>query len=191
MENLSLQSDGAVAGFRVAVHRALTEPILLGGAPRSIAILNGTLAAALGLGLRLWIAGLASGSSRNSLPFGRPSAIRNSSRWCADICATPRILGLEERFDAEPRRISQEAAKPRRLPALGRTGRAGRRLEQGWLLPAHRTFPRTRSRQRHASRTRRRDGAAQQCAAASWLWLGDLRRGAAQSGAKLSVERVP
>ena len=30
------------------VHRALTEPILMGGAPRSIAILNGTLAAALG-----------------------------------------------------------------------------------------------------------------------------------------------
>ncbi|MEK7753568.1 MAG: VirB3 family type IV secretion system protein [Acidobacteriota bacterium] len=32
--------------------------ILLGGAPRSVAILNGTLAAAVGLGLRLWIAGL-------------------------------------------------------------------------------------------------------------------------------------
>jgi type IV secretion system protein VirB3 len=40
------------------VHRSLSEPILLGGAPRAIAILNGTLAAALGLGLRLWIAGL-------------------------------------------------------------------------------------------------------------------------------------
>ena len=40
------------------VHRALTEPILLGGAPRAVAILNGTLAAALGLGLRLWLAGL-------------------------------------------------------------------------------------------------------------------------------------
>ena len=39
-------------------HRALTEPILMGGAPRSVAIVNGTLAAALGLGLRLWIAGL-------------------------------------------------------------------------------------------------------------------------------------
>ena len=47
-----------VAGFTAPVHRALTEPILLGGAPRSLAILNGTLAAALGLGLRLWIAGL-------------------------------------------------------------------------------------------------------------------------------------
>ncbi|PWB82128.1 MAG: conjugal transfer protein [Methylocystaceae bacterium] len=58
MEDASFSSDGAAAGFRVAVHRSLTEPILLGGAPRSIAILNGTLAAALGLGLRLWIAGL-------------------------------------------------------------------------------------------------------------------------------------
>jgi len=47
-----------IAGFSVPVHRALTEPILLGGAPRAVAILNGTLAAALGLGLRLWLAGL-------------------------------------------------------------------------------------------------------------------------------------
>ena len=46
-------------GFYAPVHRALTEPILLGGAPRAVAILNGTLAAAIGLGLRLWIAGLA------------------------------------------------------------------------------------------------------------------------------------
>lgn len=47
-----------VPGFVVPLHRALTEPILLAGAPRSVAILNGTLAAAFGLGLRLWIAGL-------------------------------------------------------------------------------------------------------------------------------------
>lgn len=53
--------DGAetIAGYEAPVHRALTEHILLGGAPRSVAILNGTLAAALGLGLRLWIPGLA------------------------------------------------------------------------------------------------------------------------------------
>jgi len=48
-----------VPGFSVPVHRALTEHILLGGAPRSIAILNGTLAAALGFGLRLWLVGIA------------------------------------------------------------------------------------------------------------------------------------
>jgi type IV secretion system protein VirB3 len=45
-------------GFEAPVHRALVEPILLGGAPRVIAILNGTVAAALGLGLQQWIAGL-------------------------------------------------------------------------------------------------------------------------------------
>ena len=47
-----------IEGFEIPVHRALTEPVLIGGAPRGFAILNGTLAAAIGLGLRLWIAGL-------------------------------------------------------------------------------------------------------------------------------------
>ncbi|RST86615.1 conjugal transfer protein [Aquibium carbonis] len=51
--------DEDVRGFFAPVHRALTEPILLGGAPRAVAILNGTLAGAVGLGLRLWLAGLA------------------------------------------------------------------------------------------------------------------------------------
>ena len=50
--------DEPVPGFTVPLHRALTEPILLGGAPRAVAILNGTLAAALGLGLRLWLVGI-------------------------------------------------------------------------------------------------------------------------------------
>lgn len=48
----------SVPGYTVPVHRALTEHILLGGVPRSIAIVNGTLAGAVGLGLRLWLAGL-------------------------------------------------------------------------------------------------------------------------------------
>ncbi|MEG3178272.1 VirB3 family type IV secretion system protein [Sphingomonas sp. RB3P16] len=52
-------NDESVPGFYAPVHRALSEPILLGGAPRSVAILNGTLAGAVGLGLRLWFAGLA------------------------------------------------------------------------------------------------------------------------------------
>ena len=47
-----------IPGFYAPVHGALIEPILLGGAPRAIAIANGTLAAAVGLGLRLWIVGL-------------------------------------------------------------------------------------------------------------------------------------
>jgi type IV secretion system protein VirB3 len=47
--------------YAAPVHRALTEPILMAGAPRAVAIVNGTLAAALGLGLRLWLAGIALG----------------------------------------------------------------------------------------------------------------------------------
>ena len=46
-------------GYEVPLHRSLTEPILLGGAPRAVAIANGTLAAAIGVGLQLWLAGLA------------------------------------------------------------------------------------------------------------------------------------
>lgn len=49
---------GAIPGYFAPVHRALTEQILLGGAPRSVAIVNGTLAGAVGLGLRLWLVGL-------------------------------------------------------------------------------------------------------------------------------------
>ncbi|MFL9500182.1 VirB3 family type IV secretion system protein [Rhodopseudomonas palustris] len=49
---------GHIDGFEVPLHRSLTEPILMGGAPRSIAILNGTLAAAVGIGLQLWIGGI-------------------------------------------------------------------------------------------------------------------------------------
>jgi type IV secretion system protein VirB3 len=51
-------SHPAVPGFTAPVHRALTEPVLLAGAPRALAIVNGTLAAAIGLGLRLWLVGL-------------------------------------------------------------------------------------------------------------------------------------
>jgi len=53
-----LGQPSSIPGFEVVLHRSLTEPILLAGAPRSFAILNGTLAAAIGLGLRLWLAGL-------------------------------------------------------------------------------------------------------------------------------------
>ena len=48
----------SIEGFEVPLHRSLTEPILLAGAPRAVAIVNGTVAAAVGLGLQLWIAGL-------------------------------------------------------------------------------------------------------------------------------------
>ncbi len=48
-----------VEGFETPIHASLVQPILMGGAPRGIAILNGTLAAAVGLGLQQWPVGIA------------------------------------------------------------------------------------------------------------------------------------
>jgi type IV secretion system protein TrbD len=54
----SFPSPSTVQGFSIPLHRSLTEPILLGGVPRGIAISLGTLSAAVGLGLQLWLVGL-------------------------------------------------------------------------------------------------------------------------------------
>jgi type IV secretion system protein VirB3 len=56
---MTTPTSSPLPGFEVPLHRALVEPILLGGVPRAVAIVNGTVAAALGLGLQLWPAGLA------------------------------------------------------------------------------------------------------------------------------------
>jgi type IV secretion system protein VirB3 len=53
-----MQASESITGFHAPVHRALTDPILLGGVPRAVAITNGTLAAAISLGLRLWLIGI-------------------------------------------------------------------------------------------------------------------------------------
>ena len=59
MTAAAINAAASIEGFEAPIYRSLAEPILLGGAPRAIAILNGTLAAALGLGLQQWIAGIA------------------------------------------------------------------------------------------------------------------------------------
>ena len=46
-----------IEGYEAPIHRSLAEPIQHGGAPRGLAIVNGTIAAAMGLGLQQWIAG--------------------------------------------------------------------------------------------------------------------------------------
>ncbi|QGN54103.1 VirB3 family type IV secretion system protein [Novosphingobium sp. Gsoil 351] len=56
-----------IEGFEAPIHAALHQPILLGGAPRGVAILNGTIAAALGLGLQQWLAGLVVGMLGHTL----------------------------------------------------------------------------------------------------------------------------
>ena len=53
-----LYPGAALPGYCGPGPRALPEQIRLGGAPRSVAIVNGTLAGAVGLGLRLWLVGL-------------------------------------------------------------------------------------------------------------------------------------
>ena len=115
------QTD-TIAGFYAPVHRALTEPILLGGAPRAVAIVNGTLAAAVGLGLRLWIVGaaiwLVSRTFRRDVrPPGQ--GCRPSSMVCAGTSAIPSTLSGEGGIHDEPRRIPPPLTEPRRLPALG------------------------------------------------------------------------
>ncbi|HHZ19833.1 MAG TPA: conjugal transfer protein [Firmicutes bacterium] len=44
-----------IKGYEIPIHRSLTEQILLGGVPRQIALLNGTLGAAMVIGLHSWI----------------------------------------------------------------------------------------------------------------------------------------
>ena len=56
-----------IEGFEAPIHRALVEPVLLGGAPRRVAALQGTLGAALGLGPQQWIAGLILWTAGHSL----------------------------------------------------------------------------------------------------------------------------
>ena len=56
-----------IDGFEVPIHGSLGSPLLLGGAPRGLAIVNGTLAAAVGLGLQQWLAGLALWAAGHSI----------------------------------------------------------------------------------------------------------------------------
>ncbi|WP_454882640.1 VirB3 family type IV secretion system protein [Sphingomonas oryzagri] len=59
MTGPTIQMDaGHMPGFEVPIHGSLGSPILLAGAPRGLAIVNGTLAAAVGLGLQQWVVGL-------------------------------------------------------------------------------------------------------------------------------------
>ena len=48
----------AIDGFEAPIHASLGQTILLGGAPRGVAIVNGTIAAAVGLGLQQWLVGI-------------------------------------------------------------------------------------------------------------------------------------
>ena len=51
-------SDARPDGYEVPVVAALTEPVLMAGVPRDYAILMGTIAAVLGLALKIWWLGV-------------------------------------------------------------------------------------------------------------------------------------
>jgi len=54
----SSTADDRPEGYEVPVNLSLTQPVLMGGVPRTFAIINGTVAAALTLGLHVWWLGL-------------------------------------------------------------------------------------------------------------------------------------
>ena len=54
-------------GLEVPIHASLGQPILLAGAPRGLAIMTGTAAAAVGLGLQQFVAGLLLWAAGHSL----------------------------------------------------------------------------------------------------------------------------
>ena len=98
--------DDQIPGFAAPVHRALTEPILMGGAPRSIAIVNGTLAAALGIGLRLWLAGLLLWFVGHMALVWAAKRGPSSSRSFVDIFVSPVISTRELHQDLAEHRGS-------------------------------------------------------------------------------------
>ena len=89
-----MEHDAPITGFYAPVHRALTEPILLGGAPRAVAIVNGTLAAAVGLGLRLWIVG---GAHLADRPCRRGVGRQARSRLCRRGAPAPALSAASGR----------------------------------------------------------------------------------------------
>ena len=49
-------AQSQIEGFEIGFHSSLSEPVTIGGVPRMIAVLNGTLTAVLALGLQVpWI----------------------------------------------------------------------------------------------------------------------------------------
>jgi len=126
-----------VPGFTIPVHRALTEHILLGGAPRSIAIMNGTLAGA--------VASACAAACRLAIwAIGHFAAV-----WAAK--RDPQFVEVGRRQLRIPRTSQREGAAmmnlrlvapPAGLPTSypGRARRPRHRLEQGRLIPGTAKF---------------------------------------------------
>ena len=106
-----------VRGFFAPVHRALTEPILLGGAPRTVAIANGTLRRGYLAGSGSPVCHLGDRAFRGR---GRRSATRSSStllrhlRYRAWTCEVRHAEPAEYRKECAARQFLPWAALSRR-----------------------------------------------------------------------------
>ena len=100
----------SLPGFEVALHRSLTEPILLAGSPRSFAILNGTFGAGrfvVGAAFLFFLLFVFVGMGATVLrvALGRPPAgaretsYRDGPLTCAPIVL---LLGLALLFGLHP-----------------------------------------------------------------------------------------
>jgi hypothetical protein len=99
-----------VAGFDAPVHRALTDPILLGGhrARSQLPMARWPRPSDLACGFGFQVSSF--GRSAMRRPSGRRNATRNSSTLCAAICATPHISGCETMLN-----LAEYRKKPQRL----------------------------------------------------------------------------
>jgi len=92
-----------IEGYAIPLRRSLTEPILLGGAPRTAAILNGTLAAAFVSDYLPWTALIApgvvlnkDGSFQRTAEFRGPDLESSTEEELVATCA--RINNALRRF---------------------------------------------------------------------------------------------
>ena len=85
-----------VEGFEIAFHSSLSEPVTIAGVPRMIAVLNGTLAAVLALGLQVPLIGIPLGLAAALTPLGidapdpelDPTAMAASPAAVSSVAAT-------------------------------------------------------------------------------------------------------
>ena len=167
-----MSAAGSLPGFEVPLHRSLTEPILMGGAPRALAIVIGTTAAAIGLGLQQWVAGPGAVGGRHTIAV---LAARRDPDVAVVLVRHAAPAGLVVMLSlAEYRPRADRLADHLPWAALAGPGIV---LNKDGSVPAHGALPGAGPGKRDRGRTGRPVRAGQQRAAPPGLWLGAVLRG--------------